>query len=45
MSPCCFGRMLLALHARLQVLKFEGGVGNKGLIKVKVAATKQGGMN
>ena len=31
MYPCCFGPMLVALHARLSVVKIERPVGNKGL--------------
>jgi hypothetical protein len=31
MYPCCFGPMLLALHARLEVGQIQGGLGNKGL--------------
>ena len=31
MYPCCFGPMLLALHARLEVGQFRGALGNKGL--------------
>ena len=31
MFPCCFGAMLLALHARLSEVEIQMAVGNKGL--------------